>query len=105
MRGGDIPGYVWVILMKYCGVMRRRGANPCLKFVWTNFGWPWRTANRVIWALRGMCSLGGTIATMISTFVNGWIRGGDDAWQAKFLGYCVWNGDPRHSHHRPIIVT
>ena len=29
----------------------------------------------------------------------------DDAWQAKFPEYCVRNGDPHHSDHRPIIVT
>ena len=29
----------------------------------------------------------------------------DDEWQAKFPGFSVRNGDPRHSDHRPVIVT
>ena len=29
----------------------------------------------------------------------------DEAWCARFHDFCVINGDPRHSDHRPIIVV
>jgi hypothetical protein len=45
MRGGDIPGCAWATLMKFFGVMRKKGANLGRKSVWTGFGWHWRIAS------------------------------------------------------------